>query len=157
MKIGIGTSKKIIVGKKKDADGSGIGTRITGTAHSLSIAGSGTLSCPLLEIALNAMVMIDTIDPIGAITMMIGNLMGRLGGERQFMIGWGADSVYTIGLVIMFNIFPGIKKSLKRWQMLGFLMSSYFAGMLIPIVWSQEKIVAHRLGSHNFLHGVQRD
>jgi len=60
---------------------------ITGTARCLSIARSTTLNCPLLEIALNAMVMIDTIDPIGAMTMMIGNLMGRLGGERQFMIG----------------------------------------------------------------------
>jgi len=57
--------------------------------------------------------MIDMTDPIGAITMMIGNLMGRLGGERQFMIGWGADSVYTIGLVIVFNIFLGTGKSLK--------------------------------------------
>ena len=44
------------------------------------------------------------------------------------MIGWGADSVYTIGLVIVFNIFLGIKKSLKRWQMHEFPMSSYFAG-----------------------------
>jgi len=154
VKISISASRRTIVGRKKDTDGSGIGTRIIGTARSLSIAGNRTSNCPLLEIALNAMVMIDTTDPIGAITMMIGNLMVRLGGERQFMIGWGADSVYTIGLVIVFNIFPGIKKSLKRWQMLGFPMSSYFAGMLIPIVWSQEKIVAHRQDSHNFFHGV---
>jgi len=35
------------------------------------------------------MVMIDMTDPIGAIKTMIGDLMGRLGGERQFMIGWG--------------------------------------------------------------------
>ena len=89
MKIGIGASKKIIVGKEKGADRSGIGTRITGTARSLSIAGSRTLNYPLLEIAVNAMVMIDVTDPIGAITMMIGDLMGRLGRERQFMIGWG--------------------------------------------------------------------
>jgi len=114
VKIGIGASERTIVGKKKDAVKNGIGTRITGTARSLSIAVRRTLNCPLLEIVLNAMVMIDTTDLIGAITMIIGNLMGRLGGERQFMIGWGADSVYTIGLVIMFNIFPGIKKSLKR-------------------------------------------
>jgi len=87
MRIGIGTSKRTIVGKKKDAVKSGIGTRITGTARSLSIAGSRTSSCLLLEIALNAMVMIGMTDPIGAVTMMIGDLMGRLGGERQFMIG----------------------------------------------------------------------
>jgi len=35
------------------------------------------------------MAMIDMTDPIGAIKMMIGDLMGRLGGERQFMINWG--------------------------------------------------------------------
>jgi len=79
VKISIGVNKRIIVGKKKDADRSGIGTRITGTACSLSIAGSRTLNCPLLEIALNAMVMISMIDLIGSIRMMIGNLMGRLG------------------------------------------------------------------------------
>jgi hypothetical protein len=156
VRIGISASKKTIVGKKKDADWSGIDTRITGIAHSLSIARSRTLNYPLLGTALNATVMIGMTDPIGAITMMIGDLMGRLGGERPFMIGWGADSVYTIGLVIMFNIFPGIKKILKRWQMLGFLMSSYFAGMLIPIVWSQGKIVVLQQGNHNFLHGVQK-
>jgi len=43
----------------------------------------------MLEIALNAMFMIDMTDRIGAITTMIGDLMGRLGGERQFMIRWG--------------------------------------------------------------------
>jgi len=79
VKIGIGASRKIIVGKKKDTDRSGIGTRIIGTARSLSIAGSITLNYPLLEIALNAMVMIDMIDPISAIKMMIADLMGRLG------------------------------------------------------------------------------
>jgi len=86
VRIGIGASKKTIIGKKKDADRNGIGTRITGTAHSLSIAGSITSSYLLLEIALSAMVMIGMTDPTGAITMMIGDLMGRLGGERRFMI-----------------------------------------------------------------------
>jgi len=33
------------------------------------------------------MVMIGMTDPIGAITMMIGDLIGRLGGERPIMIG----------------------------------------------------------------------
>jgi len=102
------------------------------------------------------MVMIDMTDPIGAIKMMIGDLMGRLGGEHQFMIDWGADSVYTIGLVIALNIFPGTRKSLKRWLMHEFPMSSYFVGTLILIGWSQGNVVAHWQGSHNFLHGVQR-
>jgi uncharacterized membrane protein YgdD (TMEM256/DUF423 family) len=82
VRIGIDASKKTIVGKKKDADRSGISTEITRIAHSLSIAGSRTSSCPLLEIALSAMVIIGMTDPIGAITMIIGDLMGRLGGER---------------------------------------------------------------------------
>jgi len=156
VKIGIGASKKIIVGRKKDVDRSGIGTRITGIARTLSIAGSRTSNCLPLGTALNAMAMIGMTDPIGAITMMIGGLMGRLGGEHQFMIGWGVDSVYTIGLVIVSNIFPEIKKSLKRWRMLGFPMCSYFAGMPILIGWSQGNIVDHRQGSHHFPHGVQR-
>jgi len=103
------------------------------------------------------MVMIGTIDRIGSIRAMTADLMDRLGGELQCMIGSGTDSVYTIGLVIMLNIFLGIKRSLKRWQMLEFPMSSYFAGMLILIEWSQGKVIDHRQGSHNFLHGVQRD
>ena len=89
MKIGIGASRWIIVGKKKDADRSGIGTRITGTTHYLSIAGNRTSNCPLLGTALSAMVMIGMTDLIGSIRMMIDVLIGRLGGELQFMIGWG--------------------------------------------------------------------
>ena len=81
MRIGLDANRRIIVGKKKDADKSGIGIKITGTARSLSIAGSKTLNCPLLETALRAMVMIDMIDLIGSIRTMIGDLMGRLGGE----------------------------------------------------------------------------
>jgi len=156
VRIGIGASRRIIVGKKKDADRNGIGTRIIGTTRSLSIDGSRILNYPLLEIALNAMVMIDMTDLIGATKMMIGDLMGRLGGEHQFMIGWGADSLYTIGLVIVLNIFLGTRKNLKRWPMHEFPMSSYFVETLILIGWSQGKVVAHRQGSHNFLHGVQR-
>jgi len=144
VKIGIGAHRRIIVGKKKDAERSGIGIKITGTTHSLSIAGNKTLNCPLLEIALSAMVMIGMIDLIGSIRVMIDDLMGRLGGELQFMIGWGAGSVCMIDLVTALDIFPGIKRSLKRWPTHEFPMSSYFAGMLIPIEWSQGKVVAHR-------------
>jgi len=154
VKIGISASRRIIVGKKKDAYRSGIGIKITGTARSLSIAGSRTLKYPLLEIALNAMVMIGMTDPIGAIKMMIGDSMGQLGGGLQFMIGWGAGSVCMIDLVILLNTFPGIKRSLKRWRMLEFPMSSYFVGMLILIGWSPGKVVAHQQGSHSFLRGV---
>jgi len=156
MRIGIGTSKKTIVGKKKVTDRNGIGTRITGIAHSLSIAGSRTSSYPLLGTALNAMVMIGMTNPIDAITMMISDLMGRLGGEHQFMISWGADSVSMIGLVIVSNIFLGTRKNLKKWLMHEFPMNSYFVGTLILIRWSQGNIVVHRQGSHHFPHVVQR-
>jgi len=156
VRIGIGASKKTIIGKKKDADRSGIGTRITRTAHSLSIAGSRTSSYLLLEIALSATVMIGMTGPIDAIMMMIGGLMGRSGGERQFMIDWGAGSVYMIGSVIVLNIFPGTRKNLKRWLMPEFSMSSYFAGMVILIGWSQGNIVVHQQGSLHFPHGVLR-
>jgi len=117
VKIGIGANRRITIGKKKDADKNGISIKIIGTARSLSIAGSKTLNYPLLEIALNAMVMIGMIDLIGSIRTMIGNLMSRLGGEPQFMIGWGADSVCMIDLVTALNTFLGTKKSLRRWQM----------------------------------------
>jgi len=157
VRIGIGASKKTIIGKKKDADKSGIGTEITGIARSSSIARSKTLSCLLLEIALNAMVMIGMIDPIGAITMIIGDLMGRLGGERRFMIDWGTGSVYTTGLAIVLHIFLETKRSSRRWLMHEFLMSSYFARTPILIRWSRKNIIDHRQGSHHFPHGVQRD
>ena len=75
----IGANKKIIVGKRKDAERSGIGIKIIGTARSLSIAGSEILNCPLLEIALSSMVMIGMIDMVGSIRMMIDDLMVRLG------------------------------------------------------------------------------
>jgi len=86
MKIGIGASRRIIVGKKKDVDRSGIGIRISGTAHFLSIAGNKILNCPLLGIARSAMVMIGMIDLIGSIKTMIDNLMDRLGGELQLSV-----------------------------------------------------------------------
>jgi len=98
--------------------------------------------------------MIGMTDLIAAITIMIGDLMGRLGGERQFMIGLGAGSVCMIGLVIVLNIFLGTRKSLKRWLMRVFRMSSYFAEMPILIGWSQGNIVVHQQGSHHFPHGV---
>jgi len=144
VRTGIGVDRKNTIGKKKDADKSGIGTEIIGIVRSSSIAGRRISSFQLSEIVLSAMVMIGMTDPIGTITMVIGNLMGRLGGERPFMIGWGAGSVCTIGLAIVFNIFPGTRKNSKRWLMRGFLMSSFSAGTPILIGWSQERIIAHR-------------
>ena len=144
MKIGIGASKKIIVGKKKDADRSGIGIEITGTARSSSIAGSKILSFLLSEIALNAMVMIGMIDQIGSIKTVTTDLIGRIGRELQSMIGWGVDSVCMTRLVIVLTTFPGTKRSLRRWQMLEFPTSSYFVEMLILTEWSRGKFIVHR-------------
>jgi len=144
MKIGIGVNKRIVAEEKTNADRSGIGIKITGTARSLSIAGSKTLNYPLLEIALNAMVMIGMIDLIGGIRMMIDDLMGRLGGELQFMIGWGAGSVCMIDLVTVSGTFLGTKRNLRRWQMHEFPMSSYFAEMPILTERSQGKFIGNR-------------
>jgi len=144
VRIGIGASKRTIVRRKKDADRSGIGTGITRIVRSSSIVVRKISSFLLSEIVLNAMVMIGMTDPIGAITMMIGGLMGRLGGERLFMTGWGADLVCTTGSAIVLNIFPGTRKNLKRWLMHGSPMSSSSAGTLILTGWSQEKTIAHR-------------
>jgi len=88
--------------------------------------------------------MIGMTDQIGSIKTITIGLMGRLGEERRFMIGWGAGLACMIGLVTVLNTFPGTKKNLRRWLMHEFPMSSYFAGMPILIGWSQGKIVAHR-------------
>ena len=98
--------------------------------------------------------MIGTIEPIGVIMMTIGGLMGRSEEEHQFMIGWGAGSTYTIGLVIVSNIFPGIRKSSRRWLMHEFPMNSYSAGMLTRIGWSQERTDVRQQGKSHSLHGV---
>jgi hypothetical protein len=144
VKIGIGASKRIIVGRRKDADRSGIGIGITGIARSSSTVGRKISNFLLLEIVLSAMVMIGMTDLVDAITMMIGDLMGPLEGECLSTIGWGAGSVCTIGSAIVLGISPGTRKNLKRWLMLRFPMSSYFAGMPILIGWSQGKIITHR-------------
>ena len=136
MKIGIDANRRIDVGKKKDADKSGIGIKITGIACSSSIVGSKTSSYQLSETALSVMAIIGMIDQIGSTRTMIGVLMGQLEEGPQFMIGWGAKSVCMTGLVSMSVIFPGTKKSLKRWQMHEFPKSSYFAEMLILIGWN---------------------
>jgi len=78
VKIGIVTSKKIVVEKKKDADKNGIDIKIIGIAHSSSTVGNKILNYQLLETALSAMVIIGMIDQISDIRTMIGVLMGRL-------------------------------------------------------------------------------
>jgi len=144
VRIGIGASKRTTIGKKKDADKSGIGTGITRIARSSFIVGRKISSFLLSGTARNVMVMIGMTDQIGNIRTITAGLMGQLGGERQFMISYGAGSLCMTGLEIELSIFPGIRKSLRRWLMHGFPMSSYSTGMPILIGWSQGKIVAHR-------------
>jgi len=142
VKIGIGANRKIVVGKKKDTDKSGIGIKIIGIAHSSSTVGSKTSSYQLLETTLSAVAIIGMIDQIGSTRTMIGVLMGQLEEGPQFMISWGADSVCMTGLVSVSGIFQETKRSSRRWRMREFPMSSYFVEMLILIVWNQGKIVA---------------
>jgi hypothetical protein len=144
VKIGIGANRKIVVGKKKDADKSGISIKIIGIARSSSTVGRKTSSYRLLETAQSVTVIIGMIDQIGSIRTMIGVFMGRLEEGPQFMIGWGADSVCMTGLVSMSAIFSETKRSLRRWRMREFPMSSYFAEILILLGWNQGKVVASR-------------
>jgi len=144
VRIGIGANRKIVVGKKKDVDKIGIGKKIIGIAHSSFTVGSKTSSYQLLETALSAMAIIDMIDQIGSIRTVIDVLVGQLEEGDQFMIDWGADSVCTIGLVSVLAIFQETKRSLRRWRMHEFPMSSYYVGMLILIRWNQGRVVASR-------------
>jgi len=105
VKIGIGANRRIVVGKKKDADKSEINIKITGIVRCSSTVGSKTSSYRLLETALSAMAMIGMIDLIGSTRTMIDILMGRLEEGPQFMIGWGADSVCMTDLVNVLGIF----------------------------------------------------
>jgi len=81
VRIGIGTSRKTIVGKKKDADRSGIGIGIIGIVRSSSIVGRKISNFLLSETARNVMVMIGMTDQIGSIRTITAGFMGRLGGS----------------------------------------------------------------------------
>jgi len=89
MKIGIAFSKKIDAKKKKGADKSGIGIKITRIAHFSFIFGKKISNCQLSETALSAMDIFSMIGQISNSRTMIDVLISRLGGECQFMIGWG--------------------------------------------------------------------
>jgi len=60
------------------------------------------------------------------------------------------------GLVDVLVIFRGIRKNLKRWQMLGFPMNSYFAEILTIIVWRQRRFAINQFGRQSFPDGVQK-
>jgi len=79
VRIGIGASKKTTIGKKKDADKSGIGIGITRIVCSSSTVGRRTSSSLLSETAQNAMVMIGMTDQIGSIKTITAGLMARSG------------------------------------------------------------------------------
>jgi len=114
MKIDIVDSRKIIAGKRKDADKNGIGIKIIGISRSSSIVGSKTSSYQLLETALNAMAMIGIINQIDTIKTVVFDSMVRLEEEHQFTIGWGADSVCMTDLENVSAIFPETKRNLSQ-------------------------------------------
>jgi len=127
VRIGIG------VNERRGSENTGIDIKITGIACSSFIVGSKISNCRLSETVLSAMVIIGTIGQIRDSRTMIDVSMGRLGGECQFIIGWGAGSVCMIGLVNVLVIFQGTKRNLKKWQMHRFSMNLYSAEMLILI------------------------
>ena len=122
--------------KKKDVGKNGIGIKIIGGARFLSIAGKKVLNCQLLKIALSAMVIMGSIGQKGGFNLAIRVYlsMSRSEAEHQCMIGWGADLVYMKGLVNALDIFQGIKRSLRKWQMQEFPMRKYSTGTLIYAV-----------------------
>ena len=69
---------------------------------------------------------------------------GPIWGRNLVHDRLGAGSVCMTSLVTMSGIFLETKRSLRRWQMHEFPKCSYFAEMLIPIEWSQGKIIANR-------------
>ena len=78
MKIGIAVSERFDAEKKKDADKSGIGIKITRIAH-FSFTVRGKISnYQLLETALTAMVIIGMIDHTDSFRMTIDDIMSRL-------------------------------------------------------------------------------
>jgi len=103
------------------------------------------------------MVIIGMIDQTDSFRMTIDDIMSQLEEGCQSMIGWGAGLACMTGLVNVVVIFQGTKKNVKKWQMHGFSMSLYFAGMLILIGWSQGKFATNRYRKHSFPSGVPKD
>jgi hypothetical protein len=82
------------------------------------------------------MVTIESIGQKGGFSLVIRAYlsMSRLEAEHQCIIGWGVDSVYMKDLVSTLDIFQGIKKSLRRWQMQEFPMKKYSTATLIYVM-----------------------
>jgi len=68
----------------------------------------------------------------------------------------GAGLVYMTSSVNVLVIFQGTKRRLKRWQMHGFSMNLYFAGMLTLIGWNQGKFSISQHGDQSFPNGVRK-
>jgi hypothetical protein len=82
------------------------------------------------------MVIMGPIDQKGGFNLAIRVYLSisQSEAEHQCMIGWGADLVYMKGLVNTLDIFQGIKRSLRRWQMQEFPMKKYSTGTLIYVM-----------------------
>jgi len=157
VKIGIAVSKRIDAERKKDADKSGIGTKITGIAPSLFTIGNKISSYRLLETALNAMAIIGMIGRINDSRTMIDALMSQSWGGCQFIIDLGAGLVCMIVLVNVLVIFQGTKKSLKKWQIHECPMNLFSVAMLTLIGWNQGRFAINQCGRHSFPSSVQKD
>jgi hypothetical protein len=72
------------------------------------------------------------------------------------MISWEAGLMYMNSWVDASNIFRGIKKNWKKWQMLECLMRKYSIEIPIYVVWSRPKFVINRFGKPSFPDGVLR-
>jgi hypothetical protein len=157
MKDGVSEGTGIDDNKRKDVKKSGIGIRIIGIVHFLFIVGKKVLSYLLLKIVQSAMAIMELIILQEGFNLVIKvcSLMSRSEGKRQYMIGWGAGSVCTKGLVNALHIFQGTKKNSKRWQMQESLMKKYFTGIPIYVVWRQLGLIS-QFGKLSFLSGVQK-
>ena len=88
----LGSSVRIgISNKRKGSEKNGIGIKITRISHSSFIVGNKITNYQLSQTVLSAMFIISMIGQTETrdSRTTIDVSMGRLGGECQFMIGWG--------------------------------------------------------------------
>jgi hypothetical protein len=83
----------------------------------LFIVGKKVLSYLLLKITQSAMVIMGLIVQKEGFNLVIKVCpsMSRSEVKHQYIIGWGAGSVYMRGLVNALHIFQETKRNLKRW------------------------------------------
>jgi len=144
----------IDISKKRGVRKNGIDIKIIGIARSLSTVWNEVSNCRLLKTVLSVMVSVGTIGQIRDSRSITDVLMGRLGEERKFMIGWGAGLMCMKDLVDASVTFQGIKKNSRRWQMHESPMNSYSLEIATSIVGNQNKFATNQFGRQSFPDGV---